>query len=126
LADGFGYATTEFRFKVWKFNIKKEHFYIAFNPFCDMGIVLQPNKLDKQEVLASILRNDREFLMSNNLDDYINFDKKEIYKPHFGAGIGMKIAMNENFILSVDWAMPIDKRDNAGMANIYIKMGYLF
>ncbi|MCL1850670.1 MAG: outer membrane protein assembly factor [Bacteroidetes bacterium] len=125
LADGFGYATAEFRFKVWKFNIKKEHFYIAFNPFCDMGIVLQPNILDKQTVIANIVRYDRGFYLAD-LDQYIIFDKRELYKPHFGAGIGMKIAMNENFILSVDWAMPIDKRDNASKANIYIKMGYLF
>jgi len=126
LADGFGYATAEFRFKVVKFNIKKEQFYIAFNPFCDMGIVLQPNKLNKQEVLDNIFLYDRDFLREgNNVNDYINFDGK-IYKPHFGTGIGMKIAMNENFILSVDWAMPLNKQDNPGMANIYIKMGYLF
>jgi outer membrane protein assembly factor BamA len=127
LADGFGYATTEFRFKVWKFHIKKENFYIAFNPFCDMGIALQSNTLEKEAVLASIELYDREFLRSGGkVEDYINFDRTLIYKPHFGAGIGMKLAMNENFILSVDWAMPIDKRDNPGMANIYIKMGYLF
>jgi outer membrane protein assembly factor BamA len=125
LADGFGYATAEFRFKVWKFNIKKEHFYIAFNPFCDMGIVLQPNMLNEEAIRASFALNDPEFNL-NDLGDYINFDKKEVYKPHFGAGIGMKIAMNENFILSVDWAMPIDKQDNPSKGNIYIKMGYLF
>ena len=27
------------------------------------------------------------------------------------AGIGLKIAMNENFILSVDWAIPFNKQD---------------
>jgi len=125
LANGFGYATAEFRFKVWKFKIKKENFYLAFNPFCDMGIALQPKKLNEDNINAAILQNDSEF----NLDDlknYIDFDKKKIYMPHFGAGIGMKIAMNENFILSVDWAVPFNKQDNAGMANIYVKMGYLF
>ena len=125
LADGFGYATAEFRFKVWKFNIKKEHFYIAFNPFCDMGMVLQPNLLDEAAVKASIAANDPTFNLSE-LDGYINFDKKKLYYPHFGAGIGLKIAMNENFILSVDWAMPFNKQDNHSMANLYIKMGYLF
>ena len=34
--------------------------------------------------------------------------------------------MNDNFVLSVDWAVPFDKRDNAGMANLYVKMGYMF
>ena len=46
--------------------------------------------------------------------------------PHMAAGLGLKIAMNENFVLSVDWAMALDKRDNAKWANFYIKMGYLF
>ena len=132
-ANGFGYATAEFRIKVWKFKIKKEHFYLAFNPFCDMGMVLQPKPLNEKTITKNIKNFDPDFLKEdengvplNNLNDYFNFDKKQIYKPHFGAGIGMKFAMNENFILSVDWAMPFNKQDNHSMANIYIKMGYLF
>jgi len=124
-ANGFGYATAEFRFKVWKFKIKKENFYIAFNPFCDLGIVLQPKELNQQAVLQSIAQNDPTFDM-NELNNFMDFDKKKIYLPHLGAGIGMKIAMNENFVLSVDWAMPFNKQDNSNMANIYVKMGYLF
>ena len=127
LANGFGYATAEFRFKVWKFKIKKENFYLAFNPFCDMGLVLQPKKSNELSILESINANDKDFFKEGGkLSDYIDFDKKKIYMPHFGVGIGMKIAMNENFILSVDWAVPFNKQDNAGMANIYVKMGYLF
>jgi outer membrane protein assembly factor BamA len=129
LTNGFGYATTEFRFKIVKFKIKKEHFYIGLNPFCDMGIVLQPKKLDERTIWANITKNDPAFLDEENdktLDNFINFDKKKAYLPHFGAGVGMKIAMNENFILSVDWAMPFKKQDNHSMANIYVKMGYLF
>ena len=45
---------------------------------------------------------------------------------HMAAGLGLKAAMNENFVLSVDWAMAFDKQDNAKWANFYIKMGYLF
>jgi hypothetical protein len=41
------------------------------------------------------------------------------------AGLGVKIAMNENFILSVDWAAALDKQDGK-LSNFYIKMGYLF
>jgi hypothetical protein len=46
--------------------------------------------------------------------------------PHSAAGIGLKVAMNENFILSVDWATAINKQDNGKMTNFYVKMGYLF
>ena len=130
LANGFGYATAEFRIKVFKFDIAKQHFYIGFNPFCDMGILLQPKELDKdvplneENVTRKITLSDPDF----NLDEltyYFDFGKNK-FTPHFGAGIGMKIAMNENFILSVDWAMPFNKQDNHSKANIYIKMGYLF
>ena len=41
-------------------------------------------------------------------------------------GLGLKIGMNENFVLSADWAMPINKQDNQKWANFYVKMGFLF
>lgn len=125
-ADGFGYATAEFRFKIVKFAIGKEKFYIGLNPFLDMGIALQPNKLDEESIRNEYTLDKQTYPDLPDLDKFINFDKKLLYLPHLGAGIGLKLAMNENFILSVDWAMPIDKRDNPSMSNIYIKMGYLF
>ncbi len=125
LADGFGYANVEFRFKVWKFDIGRQHFYLGFNPFVDMGLVLQPNELDENLVKENVELYDPSFDMSE-LDSYFNFDSKSVYLPHFSAGVGAKIAMNENFVLSVDWAMPFKPADGASKANFYIKMGYLF
>ena len=117
LANGFGYATAEFRIRVWNFTIAKQHFYLGFNPFCDMGIVLQPKEISDESIALYNL---------DQMPDFFNFDKKQAFMPHFGAGIGLKLAMNENFILSVDWAMPFKMQDNHSLANIYIKMGYLF
>ena len=126
-SDGFGYATAEFRFKVVKFDIARQHFYIALNPFIDMGVVLQPNKIDEAKVRANFMNDDDPNLADKQLSDFIKFGKDaKIYHPHSGAGMGMKIAMNENFVLSVDWAFPLFKSDNHSMANIYVKMGYLF
>ena len=42
------------------------------------------------------------------------------------AGIGLKAAMNENFVVSVDWAAAFDQQDSRDLTNFYIKMGYLF
>ncbi len=125
LANGFAFANFEFRFKVCKFHVKKENFYIGLNPFLDAGMVVQPYDLDENTVRASIAENDPDFDM-NQLSDYFNFDKKAIYRPHFSAGIGLKAAMNDNFVLSVDWAMPFNKQDAAGWANFYVKIGYMF
>lgn len=125
LSHGFGFANAEFRFKIVKFKIKKEHFYIGVNPFMDMGMVLIPYKLDEQNLISVIEEKDPTFDIAT-LGDYIDFNNSSIYKPHLSAGIGLKIAMNENFILSLDWALPFNKQDGANMSNFYIKIGYMF
>lgn len=125
LANGFGYTNMELRWKVVNFDIGKQHFYIGLNPFMDMGMVIQPNPIDEAKVRESIATNDPDFDI-NRLPEYFDWDPKKIFLPHFSAGMGLKIAMNENFILSVDWAMPLKEQDGAKKANFYIKMGYLF
>ena len=90
-----------------------------------MGMVIQPNPIDEAKVRESIATNDPDFDI-NRLPEYFDWDPKKIFLPHFSAGMGLKIAMNENFILSVDWAMPLKEQDGAKKANFYIKMGYLF
>lgn len=125
-ANGFAFANVEFRFKLCKFAIKKEQFYIGLNPFFDGAIILQPYKLDKDEIIRNIEQNDPEFNLAD-LDQYLIFDNPQIYRPHLSAGLGLKIAMNDNFVLSVDWAVPFDKRDNANQfSNFYVKMNYMF
>lgn len=130
LADGFAFANIEFRFRIVDFDIKHQHFYIGLNPFFDMGVITQPYNLDKLVEYHthgnySTLR-ESVAAAGDNYDDYFTTDPKRIYYPHMTAGVGLKIGMNENFVLSADWGMPIDKQDNAKYANFYVKMGYLF
>lgn len=126
LANGFAYANVELRTKIVTFDIGKQHFYIGLNPFFDIGMVTQPYKLDENDVKTAISANNLATGRSDKYEDYFNLSNKEIYKPHSAAGVGLKIAMNENFILSVDWATALNKQDNGKMVNFYVKMGYLF
>ena len=126
LANGFAYANVELRTKIVNFDIGKQHFYIGLNPFFDLGVVTQPYKLDETEVRTAITANNIANGRTDKYEDYFNLSKKETYMPHSAAGIGLKVAMNENFILSVDWATAINKQDNGKMTNFYVKMGYLF
>lgn len=130
LADGFLYATAEFRFRVVNFDIGRQHFYVGLNPFFDLGMVTQPMRVNEDEVRAAIAANNvtlvAEGKAPDKVEDYFSFAKKDIYRPHMAAGLGLKVGMNENFVLSVDWAMPFDKQDNQKWANFYVKMGYLF
>lgn len=125
LSNGYAFANFEFRFKVCKFHVKKENFYIGLNPFLDAGMVLQPYDLDETDIRKHIAENDPDFNM-DEIGDYFNFDKKLIYRPHFSAGLGLKVAMNDNFVLSVDWAVPFNKQDNPKWTNFYVKIGYMF
>jgi hypothetical protein len=53
-------------------------------------------------------------------------DESRLHSLHLSAGCGLKVAMNDNFVLSVDWATALDKQDNGKLSNLYIKMGYMF
>lgn len=136
LANGFAYANVELRCKLAKFDIRRQHFYVGLAPFFDMGLITQPYKLNEtklQEAYAADtdphkLPLESYFSMTQTEDNSraLILNSKLTYLPHMAAGLGLKVAMNENFVLSVDWAMALNKQDNAKWANFYIKMGYLF
>ena len=102
LARGVAFANAEFRVQVASFKVGKENFYIGLNPFMDAGMVAQP------------------------YERTLSADDSRLYDPHLSAGCGLKVAMNDNFVLSVDWATALDKQDNSKLSNLYIKMGYMF
>lgn len=118
-ALGYLFANVEFRFRVVNFDIGRQHFYVGLNPFFDLGMITQPYKIDWTSLRANILASGDE------IKDYLDEDVS-VYTPHMSAGLGIKIGMNENFVLSCDWAMPLNKQDNNKWANFYVKMGYLF
>ena len=130
LANGFAFANVEFRFRVVNFDIGRQHFFIGLNPFFDMGVITQPYNLDElvNRHTAGQYSTLRESVTAagDDYDTYFKTSDKDIYMPHMTAGLGLKIGMNENFVLSADWAMPLNKQDNQKWANFYVKMGYLF
>lgn len=125
VGEGFAFANLEFRARLVNFDIGKQHFYIGLNPFFDLGMVTQPYKFDETEITNAIAANNIAKGLDDKVEDYFDFTANP-YGLHMSAGCGLKIAMNENFVLSVDWATPIDKRDNYKVSNLYIKVGYLF
>ncbi len=132
LAKGVAYANVEFRFRVVDFDIGRQHFFVGLNPFFDLGMVTQPYQLND----LSMARTGRSLaenvvLSGKDYNQYFSNNKSDIYRPHMTAGVGLKIGMNENFVLSADWAMPVNEKkymeqDNNKLANFYVKMGYLF
>ena len=111
LAPGVAFANIELRTRLFSLKVGKNMFYLGLVPFLDAGMVVQPyNDVDADP------HNNSEF----------RIQKTKLHTPHFGGGVGLKVAMNDNFVLSIDWATAFDKQDNSKFSNLYIKMGYMF
>lgn len=116
LAPGVAFANVELRTRVASLKVGKNMFYLGLVPFLDAGMVVQPYR--------SVSHNPH--IGAPITDDQTNIDYQRLYDPHLGGGLGIKVAMNDNFVLSVDWATAFDQQDNSKFSNFYIKMGYMF
>ena len=113
LAPGVAFANVELRTQLFSFKVGKNMFYVGLNPFVDAGMVVQAY--------------DNVVSDPNQILPIVGYwDTSRIYAPHLSGGCGLKVAMNDNFVLSVDWATAFDKQDNGKVSNLYIKMGYMF
>ena len=94
LTEGFAWMNAELRVKLVNFKLFNQFFYIAVNPFFDAARAL-------------------------NIATYHPLD--QLYDPDrvkdiiYSAGAGLKIAMNQNFIVSVELAKCFYKPLDAGM-----------
>lgn len=129
-ANGFAYSTIELRSKIWNFDLMNQHFYLGMNCFIDGGMITQKYDIDG-EGLKQIIDNEAEdptsWIARNNksFEDFFDFSVNS-HEPHFGLGAGLKLAMNENFVLSCEWGMPFSRQDNYTNSNFYVGMGYMF
>ena len=89
--------------------IKKQDFSIGTNLFTDLGMVTQKYKVDLSEVPT---------------DEYDTYFTGKTEKLHQSVGIGLKIAMNSNFVISADWGKALSSND--GTSGLYVTMNYLF
>ena len=100
VGDGYAWANFEMRLKLVSFRFIKQNFYIAANPFFDMGACIQPYRLNE---MKAVLGSDEFTQAEKNL---IYTGQKE--KLHMSAGVGLKIVMNRNFVLSAEFAVPLN------------------
>ena len=100
IGDGYAWANVEMRFKIVSFRFIKQNFYLATNPFFDMGACVQPYRLNE---MKAVLTNDELTQAEKNL---LYTGQNE--KLHMSAGVGLKLAMNRNFILSAEVAVPLN------------------
>ncbi len=101
-----GFANLEMRWKFFRGVVAGQNLYLALNGFADMGKVLTPYEYGIDANLATHGLNEG--------DDVL----------HVAYGGGLRIALNENFIIAVDYGMAKDEQD--GNSGLYIGLGYLY
>jgi len=109
VGDGIAYGNFELRWVFVKFSMANQNFYLGTVLFFDTGMAIQKTKVNTSNVPAAVK------------DKYF---KSNAEKLHNSAGLGLKIAMNQNFIVSVEYGKAFDAQD--GTSGIYIGLGYLF
>ena len=110
VGDAFAYGNFELRYKFLKFYRWKQNFYFSLNAFTDIGMVTKEVNVDKTL-----------FPQEENYADYFSNKSGGL---HSSYGAGLRIAMNQNFILAFDYGLAGDKRD--GDNGLYINLGFLF
>jgi len=111
VGDGIAYGNLELRWKFLKTHVGKQNLYLALNGFSDFGMVVQQVKFDKSKISQA----DR--------DKYFDFSFEKD-KVHPSVGAGLRVALNENFILAIDYGFATNKQD--GLKGLYINVGNLF
>ena len=106
VGEDFVYGNIELRWKFLRTNIFNQNLYFAINTFLDGGMVT--GKFD-----IEIPVNQPQSFAENNNESL-----------HLGYGAGLHIALNENFIVAIDYGMAVKKQD--GDKGLYIGLNYLF
>ncbi|MCJ7820109.1 MAG: BamA/TamA family outer membrane protein, partial [Bacteroidales bacterium] len=116
VGDGFLYGNAELRWKMIHFKFINQNFYLGTNYFFDTGMVTSPISID-----VDALDNYVELIFDEYASDYYADGKDKL---HSTVGAGLKIVMNENFIISADFGKALKAQD--GDSEFYIGLNYLF
>jgi len=114
VGDGFAFGNVELRGKILRTSLFKQNFYIALSAFVDAGMVTQKYEFDSSGIPGN--------LPGDFPDQILDLNAKEV--PHVGYGGGIHFALNQNFIVTVDYGMAAKKAD--GDTGLYINLNYLF
>ena len=105
MAAGYAWGNFELRTRVWSLDLLNRHFDIVLNPFFDAGTVTRFYRLEEQKAQPALYTDSRR-------------------RVFMSAGLGAKLQMNTNFILSMEIGRGFDKE--VGDLTFSMSTTYLF
>ncbi len=111
VGDGIVFGNAELRWKFLQMVVFNQNLYLGTNLFADVGRVVDEIEIDVSQ----------EDMGEDSFDDYFA-PKTEDF--HLSAGLGLKVGLNENFILSIDYGLATDEHD--GKSGTYVTLNWLY
>lgn len=109
VGDAVAYGNLELRWKVVKKYLWRQNFYVALSGFADGGKIVKDYPVDFNKIPAA------------ERPDYEGDAHDAL---HLGLGGGLYIAMNQNFVVAVNYGRATDRRD--GTSGLYINLNFMF
>lgn len=110
VGDGIIFGNFEFRWIFFRTLVFKQNLYLGTNLFFDTG-----------KVISNIERDLSQWPATEPIEQYFNPGAESF---HNSAGIGLKVGVNENFIVSADYGKAFVKDD--GNSGFYLRLYWLF
>ncbi len=117
IGEGFAFANVELRWRIVGFQFINQNWQVALNPFFDAGMVTQ--KFRETEMMNA---DNSGIILHDNAFDSYSGEKESL---HTSAGLGLKLIMNRNLIVSVELGKALSKQDGEKLKT-FIGFNYIF
>lgn len=107
--DGVAFGNVEVRWKFFRSVVLKQNLYLGLTAFLDGGMVVQEHEFSTN----AIPEDQKAFFFNESAD-----------RLHVSTGLGLRIAINNNFIIAIDYGVALDEQDGAN--GLYIGIGNIF
>ena len=116
----------EFRWRFVQFPLFKQNIALGLNIFSDGTMVTRERDMSFKAKETDFASPDDYNQAKKEYDEYMSKGLKHDI-PHITAGAGFRFIMNQNFIVCLEYGMPVGKyRKQDGNGAFYINTGYLF
>jgi len=109
VGDGMAFGNLELRWTFVKGKVFKQNYYLGLTGFLDGGMVVQDRK-----VYRNLVPEEQQSFYFNTTSDHM----------HWSAGLGIRAALNENFVIAIDYGFAFDRQD--GSSGLYLGIGNIF
>jgi hypothetical protein len=119
VGDGWVMGNFELRYRFLYFQWIKQNWYLAIAGFFDTGRVI--SLIDVEDVVTAGNGLENYYPQGESEVDYFDFGAERF---HNSVGGGLYIAMNQNFIIAINFGKALNEQD--GNTGFYVGLNYLF